>query len=154
MRDLKKMPWGELFIPLLAVFYMIYTLGYQFINNYKTSTVNYSLFLSIPVLVCACAIFIKVSTDQVIEEKKPNYGDYKKILEFLFVTITLIILINLLGYILAFFLYLISSLWLMGQHSIPKILAISSGVVLFIFIVFGIWLKLPLPTGIFMGGLF
>ncbi|MEL7565906.1 MAG: tripartite tricarboxylate transporter TctB family protein [Dehalobacterium sp.] len=149
--NFKKIPWGELAVPIFAICYVIYTLGYQFINNFKEATINYSLFLSIPMVISLCPILIKIFSQLSDKEEKAVNGGYKKVLLFLFITIAMVALINFLGYILAFLVYLICSFWLMGTRSVPKILVISAGVVIFISLVFDMWLKLPLPIGIFKG---
>lgn len=147
----RKIPWGELVVPLAAVCYMIYTVGYQMMHHFRTATINYTIYLCLPIAISVCVILIRIFSAQPVQKEKSLDGDYLTVGLFLVLTIAMVLLINFFGYILDFFLYLISCLWLMGTRSVPKILTISAGVVVFVILVFGLWLELPLPAGLLKG---
>ena len=65
--------------------------------------------------------------------------------------IGMIALMSLIGYLPAFFLFLIVTLWGLGIRSSKTVFAVSIGFFLFIYGVFDVYLQLDLPKGLIMG---
>lgn len=156
MNKLKKMPWGELIVPLIAIVYAVYSVGMQINAGYHTNTIKYSLYLSIPIVVFAIIVILQVvkkgmvTSEEMADEVKSK-GDVKRVLLTIGWTLLFVASLGILGYLLGFFLYLAAYLWYMGIRSKPKHLAISISVVLLVHFVFVKWIGLPLPKGILMG---
>ena len=147
---MKKINWGELSIPALAILYAIYTLGPQITNNYHPNTIRYGLMLSLPIFICTIIIILSMISKEKLRTESPKLDvkKYKTMIFSVILVIVFLLFLNKLGYIISFFVYLAVFLWLMGNRSLIKIITVSVAVTIFIHFVFATWLGVPLPAGI------
>jgi len=75
-------------------------------------------------------------------------ANHKRMVLLLLGVILTLTALEVVGYLIAFFVFLIVSLRGLGIRSSVKALTISGGFVALVYFVFGAWLKLSLPLGI------
>jgi hypothetical protein len=155
---------SELLIPVLALVYVAYLLGTQIYDGYQTSTVVYGAVLASPVVVCACVILHKMfknsnklkgtegcADDENNGEVLGGWQKHKRPVILFAGIVSLVILMEPLGYLLAISGYLFFLMVCFGVRAWPKLLAVSIGTTAMIYLIFGLWLELPLPLGLLEG---
>lgn len=146
----KEIIWGELLLPAFATAYGIYALLEQYYSDARFSSIYYTLMLAAPVWICGVLIAVGAFRGKVVREKedKADGANYKILAMFFAGMVAVLALLETLGYIVCFFLFLVGGFRGMGVRSPKIILMVSIGALVFIYFVFGVWLQLALPMGI------
>ncbi len=167
---------GALLFPLLAVGYAIFALWEQFTGDYMELTTDYTLLLTVPVLVLAglvmlCALFpvltrlaivrgfvpdqskehkqeLDVEPEAEVENPKAHSGRFFRVATLVGCAFLLVFSIEAIGYLIAFFLFVVLVLLAMGIRSPATILMVSLGTTLVVHFAFVELLDLPLPPGV------
>ncbi|PSM52561.1 tripartite tricarboxylate transport protein TctABC, membrane-spanning subunit TctB [Campylobacter blaseri] len=144
----------SIFFSLL--FILISMLLYKSIENlitYSIATTSiYIKFLSISLFACSFFELIK----NIFSKKDEKIVIAKNIKKFSILIILLIgyvCIMGYLGFIISSLIFLISTMWLMGYKKIIQILITSSIIVAFVYILFSVIFKIPLPELIILEGL-
>lgn len=152
----------ELALPVGSISLAIYLVTQQVIDDFPRSTLTYSLILAVPLVVLSCAVVWqriavhlrnsaldreRIHTDS--HPKGPSQrGNAGRLIAFLLLTVILIFILSKIGYIISFGVFLAASSWLLGVRSVRTIsLTVCAGV-LFIYLIFVVWLQVPLPPGL------
>jgi hypothetical protein len=153
--DMREEKWGVFLIPLLSLLYVGYMVLEQYLGSYRASTVNYATGLGLVIAVLALSIIFgeirkgsAASTDAGPEQQQDaplGHLFTAKSMGFLLLTAMFILLVEALGYILAFFPYLAVILWMLGFRPRYMILVVAAAITAFVhlFFVWGAGLQLP-----------
>jgi hypothetical protein len=152
----KKLAWGELVVPAIAVAYSVYAILEQTLAQLETKTIIYSFFLILPIFLCAAIIFYSVlrtrkeiqATD---EMRRQSARGRNNILLFLLWAGLFLGSLYVLGYFIAIFVYLGVFLWAMGERSWYKAAALSAAATVSVHFLFVQWIGMPLPKGLLKG---
>ena len=87
-------------------------------------------------------------TDQSIKAIRLSIETKKDVL-FIVFTLVCLLLLNIIGYILSIFLYLVFLLYILGVRNAKVLTLVPLCLVVFLYLFFQKWLLVPLPTGIF-----
>jgi len=98
-------------------------------------------------LLLVCCVILVVSAFRGNQEADPSLGHGRLSFLFIGMMIVYMILINLIGFYIASFLFVIAGILVLGYRRWPVILAVASGWVLFSYAVFHKLLFVPLPNG-------
>lgn len=149
-----KLSPGELIFPIVVAAFTIYIIWDQIIAGHRILSIMYSCVLGVPLIILGTIIVLKFINSRRAGkttnryEKKDEAANYpKSVLFFLFGNMALVASLNLIGYIPAIFIFLVICLWFTANLSISRILVLSAGVTIFIYIAFEVYLKLDLPHG-------
>jgi hypothetical protein len=154
--DHKGKFWLELILPVLASVYGIYAITEQYLTGARYSSISYTALLAAPILVCGTVIVVKKvrkagadGSDTSADDTEPAGPTHFKRLGLFFAgMVATVALLEILGYIVAFFLFLTIAFRGLGARSPKVILLLTIGALVFIYLVFGLWLGLDLPMGI------
>ena len=150
---MKKIQFGELIVPVIALLYVCYTITSQIVGGLHTDTILYSVFLALFTVVFALVCIAKNFTDQSEEKLEPekqaaHKSAIKRMLLFLGWAALILGSLPYLGYIISFTIYLFVMLWKLQVRPLKKTIIITLSSVLLIHFVFVVWVGLPLPKGI------
>ncbi len=162
--------------PLLAIGYAIFALWEQFTGDYMELTTDYALLLSVPVLVLAglvilCQLFpvltrlaivrgfvpdkskqrepvVDGAPEAMAAMPKAHPGGTFRITALVSCAFLLVFSIEVIGYLIGFFLFVVLVLLAMGIRSPATILMVSLGTTLVVHFAFVELLDLPLPPGV------
>jgi len=104
--------------------------------------------------------FFAIKEDLIIRKDKPSASKKKEKkftllqkdrISILFVILTLanLLLLNVVGYIVTFFLFSLSLMLILGVRSIKILMLVPVSLILVLYLVFQRWLLIPLPMGFF-----
>lgn len=101
---------------------------------------------------------IKITSEEKMEPKsKVNLKELmlkkenKNIIIFVVMTTIAVSVIMTLGYVITFGAYLIIMMYLLGIRNYKLLAGVPVGLILFLFLLFQMWLRVPLPKGILRG---
>lgn len=156
MAKKRSIPWGEWFIPIIALLYAAFTLTDQIIRGLPKSTVMYSAFLIAIIIIFAVTSILKTWVDRaevdMSDECRARRRQVaKRIIFFLIWSAMFMPGVLYLGYIITIFIYLGVLLWALGLRPWGKVLALDCGFVIFVHFVFVKLLDMPLEPGILKG---
>ena len=149
-----KIEYGELILPLLAVFYACYTVGNQLERGYHASTVNYGLILSIPMAVCALICVVGIFKGRKGGEdggKTVAPSSLFKPLVLLGGMVAFVLFLPFIGCQIGIFIYLLAVLTVFNAASWRLKIAVGLGAAAMTHVIFAVWLRLPLPSGVLSG---
>jgi len=146
---------GAALFPVLAMGYTVFALWEQLTGNYREETINYALFLGAPVFLLALVAVTRVlregAGDKTKKQPPSTSRDstqrWLRPVALIILTGLLIGTISTVGYIVAFFLYVLAVLWLMGRREPLVMLTIAIASVVFVHFAFVVLLDQQLPAG-------
>jgi putative tricarboxylic transport membrane protein len=107
------------------------------------------LFCTIILLICG----IILTTKNNREKRKDQDGSEKKPIIYFALMFGSVILMEYIGYFFSFAIFCLGTLIVVQKYNFLKSLQIYLFLMVFIFIVFILWLRVPLPTGILWEGM-
>jgi len=155
---MREEKWGVFLIPALSLLYAGYMVLEQHLGSYRASTVNYATGLGLVIALLALfIIFGEIRKGSAAgnegggeQEQDTSAGHLftAKSIGFLLMTAILILLIEPLGYILAFFPYFAAILWMLGYRPYYMIAVVGAVITAFVHFFFVWGAGLALPKGI------
>jgi hypothetical protein len=164
---------GGLVVPLLAIGYAVFALWEQFTGEYMELTTDYTLYLAFPVLVFGVLLMIhrlfpiighlavvrifvpdrsksgEMSLEETAEAAASGPaarpGGWMRLAALVGLAFVLVLTIETVGYLIAFFLFTVLVLLAMGVRSAVTILAVAVATVLVVHFVFAGLIDMPLP---------
>lgn len=82
------------------------------------------------------------------EGEEPGFGISGKLVAFVLLVLAALLCFNLLGAVLCIFLFLLGSMVILGVRSKPLLILIPVVMDIFVYLVFKVWLAVPLPAGL------
>ncbi len=170
-----KAALGGLIVPLLAIGYAVFALWEQFTGDYMELTTDYTVYLAVPILVLGGFLIIhrlfpilgrlavvrffvpdraqsgEMSLEETAEAAasgpaaRPGGGmRLAALVGFAFI---LVLTLETVGYLIAFFVFAVLVLLAMGVRSAVTILGVAVATVLVVHFVFAGLIDMPLPEG-------
>lgn len=138
----------EALVPILILLYS--ALYYSDCRNLSPHALALPRFLIGVIIICSIVLLrqnIRVVSKTTNEdvEKKPFLP--VKAMIFMLMVIGVIIAMPYLGFYVTVFCFLCLSMFVLGEKSIFKIIAITIALEIFVYLIFGLWLKISLPNG-------
>jgi hypothetical protein len=156
MSNKRTIPWGDWFIPILALLYAAYTVIDQIIRGLADSTIMYSVFLAAVIVVFAVISIIQGWRHRPEVDISPECraGRHKislRLILFVLWGLFFIPALIYLGYAIAVFVYLGVLLWALGERPWYKVLAIDLAFVMIVHFLFVKTVGMPLEPGLLKG---
>ena len=168
-----KAALGGLIVPLLAIGYAVFALWEQFTGDYMELTTDYTLYLAVPVLVLGGFLILhrlipvlgrlpvvrffvpdraqsgEMSLEETAEAAASGPaarpGGWMRLAALVGFAFVLVLTLETVGYLIAFFTFAVLVLLAMGVRSAVTILAVSVATVLVVHFVFAGLIDMPLP---------
>ena len=154
MNKAKLEKFGELLFPLIALGFALYMLISQYYDpRIRQETFGYTVFLSVPIILCCIAAFIIFFKDIIKHIDKMSFSgkNYFKPIILLFSSFVYVFILPYLGHPIATGLLLILLLYTFEIKSIKAIICISIILPTLKYIAFIRYVELRLPLGILEG---
>lgn len=167
---------GGLIVPLLAIGYAVFALWEQFTGDYRELTTDYALYLAVPILVLGGFLILhrltpvlgrlavvrffvpdhsksgEMSLEETAEAAASGPaarpGGWMRLAALVGFAFALVLTIETIGYLIAFFLFAVLVLLAMGVRSGVTILGVSVATVLVVHFVFAGLIDMPLPESL------
>lgn len=134
---------------LMDVFAIAYAVSARGIS---TASMMFPTFLLIGValfsVMCIRQSIHYYSSEETSGEEAPGFGITKKLVMFGILTLATLVVFDLLGAVITIFLFLLSAMYILGIRSRLALLLIPLLVDIFVYLVFKVWLVVPLPAGL------
>ncbi|MEQ8194791.1 MAG: tripartite tricarboxylate transporter TctB family protein [Rhodospirillales bacterium] len=155
---LTKDHFGANLFPLLGSGYAAFSLWEHFSKDYREMTVNYALFINVPLLILAAVcigrfLFVEGALEErtSLEYTPPTTGEKHVIrpIGLIVLSTLLVVSIQWAGYLLCFFIFTVLAQYLMGLRRHRAILTVSVVTTAAVHFIFVELLQLQLPPGPF-----
>lgn len=151
---------GAILFPLLAAGYSTFSLWEHLTKDYRDLTVNYGLFVNIPVLLLAAIAIVRFLIVEGALEERSSFESGPAVTQdtqshkpigLIVLSALLVVTIDWIGYIIGFFAIVVLGLYLMGIRKHILIFSMAIVTTILIHFVFVQILQLQLPAGPFPG---
>lgn len=130
---------------------VIYIVMFLFLTQsfgFKKDAGLFPRILSIGILILNTIQLIKVMTGKILERKRRDEIEPKKLLIILSASIVYILALQILGFLISSLIYLAVSMYFLRVKNKKLLLLVSIATVVIIYISFGTLLNVPIPKGI------
>lgn len=144
---LKGVDKGELIVPIVSLVFTIYALFELIIADYRASIIYYTLGISIIIFICSIGIVLDTyKAKGKVKELIIN----KRMILFIIGISILVLLLEKIGYLIGFFIFIMFLLRLVGRTNIIKNIIFAIVTTAVLYFMFVSLLGMGLPKGIIL----